>query len=318
LVDVIKLEIESCEQEATIFRGNSLASKMFTTYARLIGSEYLFDTLAKFVLQIELLDKRQEIKEREAREHGETQELSLLDFDLELDSTKLNQEDLSMIEANQYNLELVSSKIFQSILDSEGNIPKDFKVVFGTVRKDMNDKFGKNDPNSVYYAVGGLLFLRFIIPSIFAPHVYGLLVEAPPQVTQRKLVLISKVIQSIANLSTPGKKEEHMRFMESFILKNIERVKKFYDDILQDIPEAAKERVREIPHNVRANAGAIIYQLFAFKINKLESIFNDQMDEEEAKPYIHEIHKIAEKYGEPPKKRVAKSKSKKTKRHRED
>jgi hypothetical protein len=52
---------------------------------------------------------------------------------------------------------------------------------------------------AIYKGVGGFFFLRLMCPSITNPHVYGLLENPPDETVQRYLVLLSKILQSIAN-----------------------------------------------------------------------------------------------------------------------
>lgn len=70
-------------------------------------------------------------------------------------------------------------------------------------------------PEQANQALGSFFFLRFICPAIIAPHVYGLqkglqhkslleltklfFLEPPNEAFQRQLVLLSKVIQGLAN-----------------------------------------------------------------------------------------------------------------------
>lgn len=48
-------------------------------------------------------------------------------------------------------------------------------------------------------AVGGLLFLRFFCPAIFTPHKFSVVEAAPGPIALRALILISKVMQMMAN-----------------------------------------------------------------------------------------------------------------------
>lgn len=47
-------------------------------------------------------------------------------------------------------------------------------MLFREIAEGVSDHFGDEDPNIVYYGVGGLFFLRFVVPSIFSPQMYGL------------------------------------------------------------------------------------------------------------------------------------------------
>lgn len=74
--------LKSLEFANTIFRGNNLASKMFTTYARLTGLKYLFDTLARNLNQVIIYSKRKNIKADD--------DVELIDFQVEIDENKID------------------------------------------------------------------------------------------------------------------------------------------------------------------------------------------------------------------------------------
>jgi hypothetical protein len=60
---------------------------------------------------------------------------------------------------------------------------------------------------------------------------FCLFLEPPNQVAQRQLVLIAKVLQSLANMANT-KKEQFMDNMSDFLEKNIPKMKQFYDNLL--------------------------------------------------------------------------------------
>jgi hypothetical protein len=49
------VEIQLSESENTLFRGNSLASKMFNTYSKMVGLDYLWQTLGLMMYELNAL-----------------------------------------------------------------------------------------------------------------------------------------------------------------------------------------------------------------------------------------------------------------------
>lgn len=198
---------------------------MFKQWSKMHGMRYLFDNLAVFTQQIE------------AANISDTG-IDLLQLDIEVDENKADGE--VDIESNAYKLQFVTTKVFSAILSSAESIPRfvemtyltfrDFRIMFSTVNEGMADKIEFSE-DAKYSAIGGLYFLRFLIPSIFAPHAYGLLPEPPCEKTQRTLILVSKVIQNIANMTMP-KKEPFMLALSSFIGRSIPKVKGFYNKLV--------------------------------------------------------------------------------------
>ena len=58
------------------------------------------------------------------------------------------------------------------------------------------------------------------------------LAEPPSPTAQRQYILISKVLQNLANNTLPGAKEEYMRALNDFITTNLEEMKDFFEKIL--------------------------------------------------------------------------------------
>ena len=56
-------------------------------------------------------------------------------------------------------------------------------------------------------------------------------VEYPDEKMARKLTLVAKVIQNLANFARFGVKEEYMCFMNDFLSKEIKNMKQFIDTI---------------------------------------------------------------------------------------
>jgi hypothetical protein len=114
--------------------------------------------------------------------------------------------------------------------DSIAEIPAQWKDIFRAMKDAVYFKFQSED--AVFKGVGGFLFLRFIGPAITAPHAYGLLESPPNERAQRQLVLIGKVIQSLANMQMPGQKEVFMQSLNDFFIRNIPKMKDFYLGLL--------------------------------------------------------------------------------------
>ncbi|KAF6766033.1 GTPase activating protein [Ephemerocybe angulata] len=70
-------------------------------------------------------------------------------------------------------------------------------------------------------SVSAFCFLRFIVPAILHPHLFGLYPGSPPETVQRSLTLIAKVIQSLANLNASSQKESFMSGVKDFITSSL-------------------------------------------------------------------------------------------------
>ena len=76
-------------------------------------------------------------------------------------------------------------------------------------------------------AVGTVMFLRFINPAIVSPFEMGIVEKQPPQNIKRGLMLMSKILQNIAN-HVEFSKEQHMVCFNDFVRSNFEAGRRFF------------------------------------------------------------------------------------------
>ena len=89
------------------------------------------------------------------------------------------------------------------------------------------DKF----PESRHSVIGSFIFLRFFCPAIVAPDNLDIDVTPDTREIRRALLLITKVIQNLANNVVFGGKEPHMKILNPFLSENIRQVTKFLSDL---------------------------------------------------------------------------------------
>jgi neurofibromin 1 len=82
-------------------------------------------------------------------------------------------------------------------------------------------------------AVGTVIFLRFINPAIVSPCESGIVDRQPPQKIKRGLMLVSKILQNIAN-HVEFSKEQHMLPFNDFVRANFEGGRRFFVQIASD------------------------------------------------------------------------------------
>jgi len=219
---LIETELKNCRGETTIFRNNSLALAFFQVYSKIVGIQYLWDSLGIFLTELDILTSNSESSK--LRPSSAATSLFNPSLELEIDPSKL--EDGSSFGVNKYTLLLTCQKLLQSIMQSK--IPVEIKDILRFVSETVVAQF----PDYKYKAIGSFLFLRFIVPAICAPHVYGIYKDPPNDSTQRKLILLSKVLQNLANEAQFGNKEPYMATLNDFLVQNLEPLHKFFDKIL--------------------------------------------------------------------------------------
>lgn len=285
---VIRAEVQACSLENQLFRSNSVASKMYKFFSRIVGVKYLYHCIARMVMELEVLGQRAILAAHantkgkgghssgSSLASGDSGSVSILDVSLELDATKNGGggDDVDA-EINRLQLQLICQKIL-TVLSKKTlrNIPKPLREIFVEIDRSVSAKFpGSNE--AIYKGLGGLFFLRFVCPALTAPHVYGLLQAPPNDATQRQLVLIAKVIQSIANMQTQTQKEDYMEKMGSFINKSIPRIQRFYDNLREaaniNTATSIYERVVVVPDEVRHNGLAAVQAVLVPQAAKIQA-----------------------------------------------
>uniref|UniRef100_A0A8C1VGT1 Neurofibromin 1a n=1 Tax=Cyprinus carpio TaxID=7962 RepID=A0A8C1VGT1_CYPCA len=231
LWNMFSKEVELADSMQTLFRGNSLASKIMTFCFKVYGAAYLQKLLEPLLRGIITTPEWQQIS-------------------FEVDPTRL--EAAENLEENQKNLLQITDRFFLAIINSSNEFPPQLRSVChclyqatchsllnkATVKEKKENKksvVSQRFPQNSIGAVGSAMFLRFINPAIVSPYEAGILDKKPPPRIERGLKLMSKILQSIANhvLFT---KEEHMRPFNDFVKSNFDAARRFFLDIASDSP----------------------------------------------------------------------------------
>ena len=221
-----------------LFRGNSLLTKALDLHMRRLGKEYLEDTLCEKMRDIDESDPECEVDPNRVK----------------------NPEDLAR---NWRNLIALTENVWKSIAGSANRCPPEIRHIMRHIRACAEDRYGDFSRTVSYSSVSGFLFLRFFCPAVLNPKLFGLLkgpfVHSPvrwradllrthlltnnlldharPR-AQRTLTLITKALQTLANMTTFGSKEPWMAQMNEFLHAHRQEFKEFVDDICSISPEA--------------------------------------------------------------------------------
>jgi hypothetical protein len=133
-----------------LFRGNSLLTKALDLHMRRLGKQYLEDTIAERLRDIDDSDPECEVDPSRVPRH----------------------EDL---ERNWRNLTALTTSVWKSIAGSASRCPPELRRIFRHVRACADDRYGDFLRSVTYSSVSGFLFLRFFCPAILNPKLFGLL-----------------------------------------------------------------------------------------------------------------------------------------------
>ncbi|XP_065887330.1 ras GTPase-activating protein 3-like [Dysidea avara] len=192
---LVRHEVKSTTDCNTLFRGNSLVTKVVDELIKKISMSYLQRTLQSIIDEI-----------FEARKN------------CEVDPSKLVEGD--NLEMNLTTLLFYVERIFSAITASSVSCPRLMCRIFSIIRQAAVDQFPDQANVVQYTAVSAFVFLRLFAPAILNPKLFGLRPEYANVTVARTLTLISKTLQNLANIS---QKSGSMR-KEPFMLMVYDKV----------------------------------------------------------------------------------------------
>lgn len=206
----VEREVQSTIQPATLFRANSTASKLMRKYCARVARDYLDRSVGKLVRDIHNSPQHFEVDPSRCEARKENQ------------------------QKNAQNVLEVLNKFLDSIFESLEYMPFVFREYCRFLWEYVGEKFKDNGEDEFelrHIAVGGFLFLRLIVPAITSPQSFNLTSGVPGSDSLRFCIIISKVLQNLANGIASGNKEEYMTLFEPFIRTNFGRMKQFFEDL---------------------------------------------------------------------------------------
>lgn len=200
-----EVEMSDCMQ--TLFRGNSLGSKIMAYCFKAYGVSYLRDLLRPLIDP--LIDAPLSFEVDEAR--------------------ILPSED---VDDNRKNLLDITETVFNAIMASADVFPPHLRTMIHCLYQVLCKRY-PHSPHANIISVGTVIFLRFINPAIVSPLEHGIVDRPVPIPIKRGLMLMSKILQNIAN-HVEFSKEQHMLCFNDFLRARVEVGQEFSVKIASD------------------------------------------------------------------------------------
>ena len=243
----IREEAYRTDTASTLFRRNSLATKLIVHFSREMGKQYIKDTIGSILRTL----------------------LAVKDS-FEVDPAKLGIEDekesKKVSAANLERVRRLSQQFLDAIVASIPNCPQ----ALCDICRFLTDVVGEKFPGKEHMAVCGFIFLRFFCPAVVAPEGFGLVTGTFTPSARRGLLLATKSLQNLANKVYFGAKEPFMEPMNAFIEGNISRIGQLCDLLakrgnplgsslppLHITPQIAEEDLQEIHRHLHRRFEAI-------------------------------------------------------------
>ncbi|KAI0361607.1 Rho GTPase activation protein [Trametes cingulata] len=180
----------------TLFRGNTVFTKTVELYMSWYGMPFLEASVGATIRRL--------CSEKVA---------------IEVDPVRIGKGPKA-IEKNVDLLVAWCREFWDHIYEARTQCPLELRRMFEHIRRLVENRYRVRDDQNrelPWQSVSAFCFLRFIVPAILHPHLFGLLPGLPDVPVQRSLTLIAKVIQSLANLNPNVQKEEYMRGVKDFL-----------------------------------------------------------------------------------------------------
>ncbi|XP_053200312.1 neurofibromin-like isoform X2 [Panonychus citri] len=235
-----EVEVSDCMQ--TLFRGNSLGSKIMAFCFKIYGTSYLKALLEPLIKPL-----------------AETPN----DISYEIDAARMDSGET--VESNHQNLLNLTQTVFNAIISSAESFPPQLRSMCHCLYQVLNKRF-PNFPHNIS-AVGTVIFLRFINPAIVSPFEMGIVDLQPNNKVKRGLMLMSKILQNIAN-NVEFSKEQHMLSFNDFLRANFDNGRRWVMQITSD----CETMDHQTSHNLSFISDANVHALHRLLWNHQEKI----------------------------------------------
>ncbi|XP_065672568.1 ras GTPase-activating protein 1 isoform X3 [Hydra vulgaris] len=202
-------EMNQLEKKETLFRGNTLTTKLMDQYMKMIATPYLQQTIKSVILKI--MESKQ---------------------CCELNPSQV--EKGSNVAENLQQLIKFLEEITSNIFSSASSCPKQLRYLFYCLQAAAKKNW-PNESNIGTRVVSAFLFLRLIVPATLNPKMHNLVHESQSQMSARTLTLVAMCLQKLANLVEFGAKEPYLVVVNPFLQKYRSKMIDFLDEISSQI-----------------------------------------------------------------------------------
>ncbi|KAI9512585.1 Rho GTPase activation protein, partial [Russula earlei] len=226
-------EVDGTSSHHTLFRGNTALTKTIESLIGWYGKSFLEASVGVTIRRI-----------------------CLDGVSIEVDPLR-NAKGPKDVERNVDLLVFWCGEIWEQIYSVRQQCPDEMRELFRYIRQLVERRYSKcpnADANSELprQSVSAFCFLRFIVPAILHPHLFGLASGLPDLPVQRSLTLIAKVIQSLANLNTTVHKEDFMRGVKCFMEEKLQEMLDYILVVSTPRPEEPSQLSSEARNRNRA------------------------------------------------------------------
>ncbi|KAJ3432578.1 ras gtpase-activating protein [Anaeramoeba flamelloides] len=253
----IEREVENTDLAPQLFRSNSMATKMMTSFSKQVGSEYLKNTFEKIITQIVKQQVRIEIDPRKLKENENLEEMFKI--------------------LRQY-----VKSFLDLIYKSTNYVPS----VLREICQQLMLSVGKKFPDHKEISIAGVFFLRYLCPAIINPESFHIITNIQVGNTRRTLIIIAKVIQTFVNRIEMGVKDRNLQPLSGFTKNNIEQLDNFlYKISNQEEGEEKKEKEEKKKEKekepIELSELVLLRTHLTFYLDKIDALLFDTEENQE-------------------------------------
>jgi hypothetical protein len=212
-------EMRNSNDQGTLFRRNSLSTRLITNFLRVHGLTFLQPMLRQILTNIIAEDADYEIAEDKIRQNLLASKNNISEEELGIEIKKIQQHNCEALKE-------LTRKLLEDIMSfSLIHCPLEIRLLMKSMYE-LSDKEWKCGA----MCVGALFFLRFVCPVIISPHLFNIS-NMPKRNAQRTLVLLTKIIQNISNGISTSNKEAFMNLLHDFVQEMKEPVAEFETEL---------------------------------------------------------------------------------------
>lgn len=259
----IDLEVAGTQSHTTLFRSDSYASRMLSAFTKNVGCKYLRHVLSPTLRLI-------------ADNADSVNRLRVSTF--EVDQDRINECGGRGGEGKENLQKLIAQVdcVIESVKRAEPLLPRSFRHVCRYLYDTVSDRFQDKNAAAGHYAVGSLLFLRFICPALTVPESFGIQMprsraSSPVPATtagyispgmsraeRRSKVLITKLLQKVVS-GIPYSADADMAMFpcNRFILEKRDEVRDMLVRVC-DVAEGSIEHMAAVRNQAGGNRGGVV------------------------------------------------------------
>jgi len=220
---LIQKEVDLSTSTSVLFRSNSVAIKVISVYAKMIGSDFIVSVLGSLI-----------------KEACKISDLT----DYEVDPSKVTVG--PSLEGNVQRLSTLAQQFVDAIVNSAAKCPLEVREICAQLSDIVSSKY----PSFSLQAVASFISLRVLCPAVITPESFKIIKPDNINDTSRRiLTLIAKILQNVFNGNMFGQKEKFMQPFNAFIEQNQERAK----DFLSNVATHSTSRMTSLNSNDNVN-----------------------------------------------------------------